>query len=78
MIKLDGKSLNAAALAAIAAGEGVSLDPAAMALVAENRGVIHRILVRSGKRRGGGKGGKGGGGWLWAGVPPGREKPQST
>jgi len=45
MIKLDGKSLNAAALAAIAAGEGVSLDPAAMALVAENRGVIDRILA---------------------------------
>ena len=44
MIKLDGKTLNAASLAAIAAGEKVCLDPAALALVVENRKVIDRIL----------------------------------
>ena len=45
MIKLDGKTLNAVSLAAIAAGETVSLDQTSLALVAENRGVIDRILA---------------------------------
>ncbi len=45
MIRLDGKTLNAQQLAAIAAGEEVSLDSAALALVKENRGVIDRILA---------------------------------
>ncbi|MDP2876517.1 MAG: histidine ammonia-lyase [Holophaga sp.] len=45
MIQLNGKTLTAASLAAIAAGEQVSLDPAALALVKENRGVIDRILA---------------------------------
>ncbi len=45
MIRLDGKTLNAQHLAAIAAGEEVSLDSAALALVKENRGVIDRILA---------------------------------
>ncbi len=44
MIRLDGKTLNAASLEAIAAGEPVDLDPAALALVKENRAVIDRIL----------------------------------
>jgi histidine ammonia-lyase len=45
MIRLDGKTLNAASLAAIAAGEEVSLCPEALAKVKENRGVIDRILA---------------------------------
>jgi len=45
MIRLDGKTLNAASLAAIAAGEDVSLCPTALALVVENRAVIDRILA---------------------------------
>jgi len=45
MIRLDGKTLNAQQLAAIAGGEEVSLDSAALALVKENRGVIDRILA---------------------------------
>jgi len=45
MIRLDGKTLDAASLAAIAAGEPVDLDPAALALVRENRAVIDRILA---------------------------------
>jgi histidine ammonia-lyase len=44
MIQLDGRSLTAVSLAAIAAGEQVSLDPQALARVAENRKVIDRIL----------------------------------
>jgi histidine ammonia-lyase len=44
MIQLDGTSLTAASLTAIAAGEQVSLDPQALARVAENRKVIDRIL----------------------------------
>ncbi len=45
MIRLDGKTLNASSLEAIAAGEEVSLCPTALALVLENRGVIDRILA---------------------------------
>ncbi len=45
MIRLDGKTLNAEALARISAGEPVELDEAALALVAENRAVIDRILA---------------------------------
>ena len=45
MIRLDGKTLNAEALARISAGEPVELDAAALALVAENRAVIDRILA---------------------------------
>jgi len=45
MIRLDGKTLNALQLAAIAAGEEVSLCPTALELVKENRGVIDRILA---------------------------------
>lgn len=44
MIKLDGNTLSAANLAAIAAGASVSLDEAALAKVVENRAVIQRIL----------------------------------
>ncbi len=45
MIYLDGRSLSAAHLARIAAGEGVSLDEGALALVAENRAVVDRIVA---------------------------------
>ena len=45
MITLDGSSLNATSLSAIAKGEQVLLDPAALARVAENRTVIDRILA---------------------------------
>ncbi|HJW09446.1 MAG TPA: histidine ammonia-lyase [Holophagaceae bacterium] len=45
MIRLDGNTLSAEALARIAAGEGVELDAAALAKVAENRQVIDRILA---------------------------------
>lgn len=44
MIKLDGNTLSAANLTAIAAGASVSLDAAALAKVVENRAVIQRIL----------------------------------
>lgn len=45
MIRLDGASLDAAALARIAAGEGVVLDEAALARVAANRAVVDRIVA---------------------------------
>ena len=45
MIRLDGQSLTAVQLVAIAAGEQVDLDPKALAKVAENRKVIDRILA---------------------------------
>jgi histidine ammonia-lyase len=45
MIRLDGQTLTAAKLAAIAGGEPVELDAAALAKVAENRKVIDRILA---------------------------------
>ncbi|MCE1229519.1 MAG: histidine ammonia-lyase [Firmicutes bacterium] len=45
MIRLDGQTLTAASLSAIAAGEKVELDAAALARVAENRQVIDRILA---------------------------------
>ena len=44
MISLNGKDLDARALARIAAGETVALDEGALALVVENRKVIQRIL----------------------------------
>ncbi len=44
MIRLDGRTLDAEALARIAEGAAISLDPAALASVLENRGVIDRIL----------------------------------
>ncbi|HWQ11052.1 MAG TPA: aromatic amino acid lyase, partial [Holophaga sp.] len=45
MIRLDGQTLTAVQLAAIAAGSPVELDAAALAKVAENRKVIDRILA---------------------------------
>jgi histidine ammonia-lyase len=45
MIRLDGQTLTAIKLAAIAAGAQVDLEPAALAKVAENRKVIDRILA---------------------------------
>jgi histidine ammonia-lyase len=45
MIRLDGSSLTAAQLTAIAEGAQVTLDAPALAAVAENRGVIDRILA---------------------------------
>lgn len=45
MTRLDGQTLTAASLSAIAAGEKVELDAAALARVAENRQVIDRILA---------------------------------
>ncbi len=45
MIRLTGANLDAAGLAAIAAGAPVELEEAALARVQENRGVIDRILA---------------------------------
>lgn len=45
MIRLDGQTLTAVKLVAIAAGAQVELDPNALAKVAENRKVIDRILA---------------------------------
>lgn len=45
MIRLDGRSLTAAALARIAAGEGVELDEGALALVVKNRKVVDCIVA---------------------------------
>ncbi len=45
MLKLDGSTLSAKRLSAIAVGEPVSLDESALAAVTANRGVIDRILA---------------------------------
>ncbi|HJU83755.1 MAG TPA: histidine ammonia-lyase [Holophagaceae bacterium] len=45
MIRLDGQTLTAEQLAAVAAGATVALDEGALIKVAENRGVIDRILA---------------------------------
>jgi histidine ammonia-lyase len=45
VVTLDGRTLTAEALSAVARGEAVSLDPDAVACVARNRSVVDRILA---------------------------------